>query len=119
MANSLVYEASWRLRDPVYGCIGVISALEQEVEALEAELAAVAAEVLKHRFRPTAVATAAVLPPSTSHAATLLATAAGVTWTATPAPASAPAWSSSSMHTAASSSTDYSSVANENAPDFG
>nr|CAD1839881.1 unnamed protein product [Ananas comosus var. bracteatus] len=121
-ANTLVYEANMRLQDPVYGCTGVILALQQQVQALEAELGAVKAEVLKYKYRPTAVATAAILPPSTSHAAAFLATAAGVSVaaprplaTATPAPAS----SSSSMYTTASSSTDYSSVTNENAPYFG
>ncbi|TQD86001.1 hypothetical protein C1H46_028436 [Malus baccata] len=37
-ANSLVYEANVRLRDPVYGCMGVISALQQQVQSLQAEL---------------------------------------------------------------------------------
>ncbi|KAG6468146.1 hypothetical protein ZIOFF_072715 [Zingiber officinale] len=38
--NSLVYEANIRLRDPVYGCMGIISSLQQQVQALEAELTA-------------------------------------------------------------------------------
>ncbi|RLM93544.1 LOB domain-containing protein 15-like [Panicum miliaceum] len=50
-ASSLVYEANLRLRDPVYGCMGAISVLQQEVNALEAELEAVRAEILKHRYR--------------------------------------------------------------------
>lgn len=50
-ASSLVYEANLRLRDPVYGCMGAISVLQQQVNALEAELEAVRAEILKHRFR--------------------------------------------------------------------
>ncbi|KAH7537647.1 hypothetical protein FEM48_Zijuj03G0115000 [Ziziphus jujuba var. spinosa] len=37
-ANSLVYEANVRLRDPVYGCMGAISALQQQVQTLQAEL---------------------------------------------------------------------------------
>ncbi|KAF2319242.1 hypothetical protein GH714_014183 [Hevea brasiliensis] len=37
-ANSLVYEANVRLRDPVYGCMGAISALQQQVQSLQAEL---------------------------------------------------------------------------------
>ncbi|KAL6853588.1 hypothetical protein ACP4OV_019617 [Aristida adscensionis] len=48
-ASSLVYEANLRLRDPVYGCMGAISVLQQQVNALEAELDAVRAEILKHR----------------------------------------------------------------------
>ncbi|WVZ68355.1 hypothetical protein U9M48_017305 [Paspalum notatum var. saurae] len=50
-ASSLVYEANLRLRDPVYGCMGAISMLQQQVNALEAELDAVRAEILKHRYR--------------------------------------------------------------------
>ncbi|XP_008782625.1 LOB domain-containing protein 15 isoform X1 [Phoenix dactylifera] len=120
-ANSLVYEANVRLRDPVYGCMGAISALQQQVQALEAELAAVRAEILKYKYRS---AGATVLP--TSHAAALLASSGEVSFGAslppitTPtAPPAAPASSSSSMYTAASSSTDYSSTTNENVPYFG
>lgn len=50
-ASSLMYEANLRLRDPVYGCMGAISILQQQVNALEAELEAVRAEILKHRYR--------------------------------------------------------------------
>ncbi|XP_072954829.1 LOB domain-containing protein 15 isoform X2 [Typha angustifolia] len=54
-ANSLVYEASLRLRDPVYGCMGAISGLQQQVQALEAELQAVRTEILKHKYSCTIV----------------------------------------------------------------
>ncbi|XP_037418025.1 LOB domain-containing protein 15-like [Triticum dicoccoides] len=54
-ASSLVYEANLRLRDPVYGCMGAISMLQQQVNALEAELQAVRAEIFKHRYRQTGV----------------------------------------------------------------
>lgn len=50
-ANSLVYEANVRLRDPVYGCMGAISALQQQVQSLQAELHAVRAEILKYKYR--------------------------------------------------------------------
>ncbi|KMT18889.1 hypothetical protein BVRB_2g029900 [Beta vulgaris subsp. vulgaris] len=50
-ANSLVYEANVRLRDPVYGCMGAISALQQQVQVLQAELNAVRAEILKYKYR--------------------------------------------------------------------
>ncbi|WCJ20029.1 LOB domain-containing protein 15 [Euphorbia peplus] len=50
-ANSLVYEANVRLRDPVYGCMGAISALQQQVQSLQAELNLVRAEILKFKFR--------------------------------------------------------------------
>ncbi|KAK6135726.1 hypothetical protein DH2020_030506 [Rehmannia glutinosa] len=52
-ANSLVYEANVRLRDPVYGCMGAISALQQQVQVLQAELNAVRAEILKYKYRDT------------------------------------------------------------------
>ncbi|KAK4783917.1 hypothetical protein SAY86_018285 [Trapa natans] len=58
-ANSLVYEANVRLRDPVYGCMGAISALQQQVQSLQAELNAVRAEILKYKYRE-----ANVLPSS-------------------------------------------------------
>ncbi|KAF7830891.1 LOB domain-containing protein 15 [Senna tora] len=50
-ANSLVYEANVRLRDPVYGCMGAISALQHQVQSLQAELNAVRAEILKYKLR--------------------------------------------------------------------
>ncbi|XP_010937978.1 LOB domain-containing protein 15 [Elaeis guineensis] len=114
--NSLVYEANVRLRDPVYGCMGAISALQQQVQALERELAGVRSEILKYKYRSTT--SGAVLP--TSHAAALLASSGEVS-VAAPPPITAPtppASSSSSMYTAASSSTDYSSITNENVPYF-
>jgi hypothetical protein len=49
-ASSLVYEANLRLRDPVYGCMGAISVLQQQVNALVAELDAVRAEIFRHRY---------------------------------------------------------------------
>ncbi|RLN28780.1 LOB domain-containing protein 15-like [Panicum miliaceum] len=131
-ANSLVYEANLRLRDPVYGCMGAILTLQQQVQALEAELATVRAEIVRHRYRPAAAAAAAVSPVATvlpsSHASQLLAASAASrglhagrplgTRTATLAAASS---SSSSVvyAAAASSSTDYSSITNENVPYFG
>ncbi|GMY10460.1 LOB domain-containing protein 15 [Fagus crenata] len=50
-ANSLVYEANLRLRDPVYGCMGAISALQQQIQSLQAQLEAVRNELLKYRYR--------------------------------------------------------------------
>ena len=40
-----------RLRDPVYGCMGAISALQQQVQSLQAELNAVRGEILKYKLR--------------------------------------------------------------------
>ncbi|KAG0554444.1 hypothetical protein M758_12G095800 [Ceratodon purpureus] len=48
-ASSLVYEANARIRDPVYGCMGAISALQQQAQALQAELNAVRQEITRYR----------------------------------------------------------------------
>ncbi|CAM0883037.1 unnamed protein product [Alopecurus aequalis] len=68
-ASSLVYEANLRLRDPVYGCMGAISILQQQVNALEAELEAVRAEIFKQRYRQASVAGAAGLMIDDVHTA--------------------------------------------------
>ncbi|GAB4827639.1 hypothetical protein Ancab_034524 [Ancistrocladus abbreviatus] len=44
--NSLVYEASSRMRDPVYGCVGTISYLQNQVSQLQMQLAEAQAEIL-------------------------------------------------------------------------
>ncbi|XP_038988324.1 LOB domain-containing protein 15-like isoform X2 [Phoenix dactylifera] len=97
-ANSLVYEASVRLRDPVYGCMGAISALQQKVQALEAELQRARAEILKLKYRQTSVQ---VLPAS--HAAFLAPVDVSVAappsiQTSPPPPASAASSSSFSIY---------------------
>lgn len=38
-ADSIAYEAYWRMRDPVYGCVGIITRLQQEIQASQRELA--------------------------------------------------------------------------------
>ncbi|XP_060176060.1 LOB domain-containing protein 15 [Lycium barbarum] len=53
-ANSLVYEANVRLRDPVYGCMGAISALQQQLQNLQAEFNAIRAEILRYKYREAA-----------------------------------------------------------------
>ncbi|KAE8686621.1 LOB domain-containing protein 13 [Hibiscus syriacus] len=50
-ASSLVYEANVRLRDPVYGCMGAIAALQQQVHSLQAEINAVRTEIMKYKCR--------------------------------------------------------------------
>ncbi|KAL2613798.1 hypothetical protein R1flu_025490 [Riccia fluitans] len=55
-ASSLVYEANARIRDPVYGCMGAISALQQQAQALQAELDAVRQEIMRYRCHENAVA---------------------------------------------------------------
>ncbi|CAL0329100.1 unnamed protein product [Lupinus luteus] len=44
--TSMVYEASARIRDPVYGCAGVICHLQNQVNELQAQLAKAQAEVV-------------------------------------------------------------------------
>lgn len=56
-ANSLVYEANVRLRDPVYGCMGAISALQQQVQSLQAQLSVVRAEILRYNKYYTSTTT--------------------------------------------------------------
>lgn len=107
-----------RLRDPVYGCMGAVSALQQEVQSLEVELRIVRAEILKHKSRQASVH---VLP--TSHAA-LLAPSGDVSVAAPPTIPTPPPFSASSpsIYTTlpSTSSTDYSSIApNENVTLFG
>lgn len=44
--SSLVYEANARARDPVYGCVGAISCLQNQVAQLQMQLAVAEAEIL-------------------------------------------------------------------------
>nr|GEU44404.1 LOB domain-containing protein 12 [Tanacetum cinerariifolium] len=44
--SSLVYEANARMRDPVYGCVGAISYLQNQVSHLQMQLAVAQAEIL-------------------------------------------------------------------------
>lgn len=44
--SSLVYEANARVRDPVYGCVGAISFLQNQVSQLQMQLAVAEAEIL-------------------------------------------------------------------------
>ncbi|XP_012448039.1 LOB domain-containing protein 4 isoform X2 [Gossypium raimondii] len=47
--SSMVYEANARVRDPVYGCVGAISSLQQQIDALQTQLAMAQAEVVHLR----------------------------------------------------------------------
>lgn len=58
--SSMVYEANARVRDPVYGCVGAISSLQQQIDSLQAQLAVAQAEVVHMRMRQ-------VSPSSSSH----------------------------------------------------
>ncbi|KAK7405422.1 hypothetical protein VNO78_06702 [Psophocarpus tetragonolobus] len=48
--SSMVYEANARVRDPVYGCVGAISSLQQQVDSLQTQLALAQAEVVHMRM---------------------------------------------------------------------
>ncbi|KAK6934804.1 Lateral organ boundaries, LOB [Dillenia turbinata] len=48
--SSMVYEANARVRDPVYGCVGAISSLQQQINVLQTQLAVAQAEVLHMRM---------------------------------------------------------------------
>ena len=50
----MVYEANARVRDPVYGCVGAISSLQQQIDVLQTQLAVAQAEVVHLRVRQTA-----------------------------------------------------------------
>ncbi|KAF5752821.1 LOB domain-containing protein 4 [Tripterygium wilfordii] len=52
--SSMVYEANARVRDPVYGCVGAISSLQQQVDVLQTQLAQAQAEVVHLKVRQTA-----------------------------------------------------------------
>ncbi|BFI07947.1 hypothetical protein MPTK1_2g16860 [Marchantia polymorpha subsp. ruderalis] len=47
--NSLAYEADARVQDPVYGCVGAISVLQQQVAHLQAQLSLATSEIARLR----------------------------------------------------------------------
>ncbi|XP_062228104.1 LOB domain-containing protein 6-like [Phragmites australis] len=54
--NSLAYEADMRLRDPVYGCVGVISILQHNLRQLQQDLARAKYELSKYQAAAAAYA---------------------------------------------------------------
>ncbi|TYI26479.1 hypothetical protein E1A91_A05G114900v1 [Gossypium mustelinum] len=46
-ASSMVYEANARVRDPVYGCVGAISYLQNQVSQLQMQLTVAQTELLR------------------------------------------------------------------------
>ncbi|CAK9215721.1 unnamed protein product [Sphagnum troendelagicum] len=66
--NSLAYEADARVQDPVYGCVGAISVLQQQVAHLQAQLALTTSEIARLRETFT-IAAAAAASTSTANAA--------------------------------------------------
>lgn len=68
--SSMVYEANARVRDPVYGCVGAISSLQQQVDDLQTQLALAQAEVVHMKMRqhpPSSISSPSTsnYPPST------------------------------------------------------
>ncbi|CAO2207309.1 unnamed protein product [Urochloa humidicola] len=61
-ADTMAAEARWRVQDPVYGCTGVIDRLQQEIRAVQRELATTRAQLAAvHMHGGSAVAAA---PPA-------------------------------------------------------
>ncbi|XP_022146821.1 LOB domain-containing protein 15 isoform X1 [Momordica charantia] len=123
-ANSLVYEANVRLRDPVYGCMGAISALQHQIQALQVELNAVRAEILRYKYRE-----ANIIHSSPQHVPFLSSSAEVVSIAVPPPPPLLPppphydgsASSSSSLYNrpAVAVAADYSTISSdENVPYF-
>ncbi|KAG5600186.1 hypothetical protein H5410_031556 [Solanum commersonii] len=112
-ANSLVYEANVRLRDPVYGCMGAISSLQQQVQALQAELNVIRAEIIKYNT------TTSVLIPS-SHITSLLSSGAAVSIATVPPPLTILPSTISSTHEAnmytqpSTTTTEFTNISSEN-----
>ncbi|XP_057979417.1 LOB domain-containing protein 15 [Malania oleifera] len=127
-ANSLVYEANVRLRDPVYGCMGAILALQQQVQSFQAELNAVRAEILKYKYREAAAANNKLIntsPSSSNHHLPHVALlSSGTVSVAVPPPPPPPPPPPLPLPTSSSSSiaaTDYNTIniPNENVGYFG
>jgi len=49
--SSMVYEANARLRDPVYGCAGIVSQMQSQLCQLQSQLATAQAEILTMRLQ--------------------------------------------------------------------
>ncbi|KAL8192862.1 hypothetical protein R6Q57_027310 [Mikania cordata] len=112
-ANSLVYEANVRLRDPVYGCMGAISALQHQVHSLQAELNAVRAEILRYKYTATETHHDHNIIPQSHHNLALFSTGTTVPVVPpAPPPPPPPSSSSSSMYTPSSTTTDYNTIPN-------
>ncbi|KAI3512888.1 hypothetical protein L1887_20210 [Cichorium endivia] len=48
VVNSLAYEAEARVRDPVYGCVGIISFLQRRIDCLQKDLDAANADLIRY-----------------------------------------------------------------------
>nr|GMD70697.1 LOB domain-containing protein 24-like [Ipomoea batatas] len=45
VAESLYYEAQCRVEDPVYGCVGIVTLLQQEIYSFESQLAKIETQI--------------------------------------------------------------------------
>ncbi|KAH8479976.1 hypothetical protein H0E87_030255 [Populus deltoides] len=123
-ANSLVYEANLRLRDPVYGSMGAISALQQQIQLLQAELSATRADILNYKYREAAASNII----SSTHAALVSSATASLSapsQTLAPPPPPPPtppplsvvvslSTSSPSLYTPPTSTSGYSTISSDN-----
>ncbi|CAL5191525.1 unnamed protein product [Lathyrus oleraceus] len=50
-ANNLYLEAKCRIQDPVYGCVGIISKLYQQIHDAEIELAKIQTQIAFHKLQ--------------------------------------------------------------------
>ncbi|XP_038886350.1 LOB domain-containing protein 15-like [Benincasa hispida] len=75
-ANSLVYEANLRLRDPVYGCMGAISALQHQLHTLQSDLNAITTQIFNYKFTHHPINNIHSPNSSSSHIASFISTAA-------------------------------------------
>ncbi|CAN6337586.1 unnamed protein product [Urochloa humidicola] len=71
--NSLAYEADMRLRDPVYGCVGVISILQHRLRQVQQELARASYELSKYQAAADAAAASVAVGSNGAAAAGLAA----------------------------------------------
>ncbi|KAH1115461.1 hypothetical protein J1N35_008839 [Gossypium stocksii] len=126
-ANSLVYEANLRLRDPVYGCMGAIVTLQQQMQNLQAELNAIRAEILKYKIREVTNSNILISthPRTHTHATLVSGGAVSVAASSSPLPpppsivvSTSSSSSASSLYTSATSATGYSSISSDNVPFF-
>ncbi|KAH9330761.1 hypothetical protein KI387_002869, partial [Taxus chinensis] len=51
VVNSILYESSARVKDPVHGCAGIVYQLQAKIAELESQLAATQAEVVSMRLK--------------------------------------------------------------------
>ncbi|XP_015973014.1 LOB domain-containing protein 23-like [Arachis duranensis] len=50
-ANALYLEAKWRIDDPIYGCVGIISSFYEQIQNAEIELAKIQTQVAFYKLQ--------------------------------------------------------------------